>query len=102
MKNKRILVQLVTFLCNFIIYALFCLWSEKYMICEYFYIAGTVIFSLLYFLNRKKTYLKEISFSFTLCAILGLVYLSSIQMQGILFAALIICCACLQYYDQSR
>lgn len=100
MQCKKKFVWIVTALCNLVICGLLCIWLDKCRICEYVYLAGTVIFSLLYWFywrKRGKIYLKEIGSAFTLCAMFGLQYLSNIKLQGILLGVLILWFAVLEY-----
>lgn len=102
MNDKKTFVWMITAVCSLMIYVLFCICLGKFMICEYIYIAGTIICGLLYLQKRKKVYLREISLVFTICAIWGLQYFSAIQIQGILFAILIIWAAFLQRYGKAK
>lgn len=98
--NDKKVVWIATAICNLIIYGI-CLCLRKMLFCEIFFLAGTVIFSVLYWAKREKAYWKEIGSVFIICTIIGLRYLPTIQMQGIGLAILLIWYAFLQYYRKS-
>lgn len=105
MKDKRAFrafIWMIIVACSSMIYVLSCIWLGKFIVCESIYIAGAGICGLLYLQKREKIYLREISLVFTICAIWGLQYFSGIQIQGTLFAILIIWVAFLLRYGKEK
>lgn len=98
--NDKKAVWMATAIWNLIIYGI-CLWLQKMLFCEIFFLAGTVICSVLYWGKREKVYWKEIGSVFIICAIFGLRYLPAIQMQGVGLVVLLIWFAFLEYYRKS-
>ncbi len=102
MKTRKVFAWIITSIVNLMLYILIGIHLKKYLVCEYVYLTGTTIFSLLYFFKGQKEYLKEVSSVFVICAIVGLSQFSTLQTQGILFLVLLVLFVFLQRYVRIR
>lgn len=96
-----VLLRIITFIFNILIYFLFCTKLQNGLLCEIIYIVGMLLFSLLFYLKQQKTY-QQIAMICHLFAIYGLKYIENNLLSGVLLVLFVISLAFLYRYQNIK